>query len=112
MLPQSRTLIYAHSDTGTRLVADTLWNIGGGGGGVSCTKILGGFGFRKWHLQHSENTFRKKVDFQNTVLSNYNHIQKNVIRGSVRKPEPQVIFDMPKQYVVKYFTLLVFTRLQ
>ena len=33
----------------------------GGGGGVK-------FGSRKWHLQHSENTFCKKLGFQNTVL--------------------------------------------
>ena len=26
------------------------------------------FGSRKWHLQHSENTFCKKLGFQNTVL--------------------------------------------
>ena len=75
MLPQSRTLIYAHSDTGTRLVGNTLWNMGGGGG-VSCTKILGGFGFRKWHLQHSENTFRKKVGFQNTAKQKTNISEK------------------------------------
>jgi hypothetical protein len=28
------------------------------------------FGPRKWHLQHSENTFCKKLGFQNTVLIN------------------------------------------
>jgi hypothetical protein len=26
------------------------------------------FGSRKWHLQNSENTFCKKLGFQNTVL--------------------------------------------
>jgi hypothetical protein len=41
-----------------------------GGGGGSCQrngKILN-FGSRKWHLQHSENTFCKKPGFQNTVV--------------------------------------------
>ena len=47
-------------------------------------EILGGgllkFGSRKWHLQHSENTFCKKLGFQNTVLmvginSVINHMQ-------------------------------------
>jgi hypothetical protein len=28
------------------------------------------FGPRKWHLQHSENTFCKKLGFQNNVLIN------------------------------------------
>ena len=45
-------------------VEDTLWNIGGGGGVGLALK----FEYRKWHLQHSENTFCKKLGFQNTVL--------------------------------------------
>jgi hypothetical protein len=49
-------------------VADTLGNIGGGGG--SCQrhgKILK-FKCLKWHLRYSENTFCKKLGFQNIVL--------------------------------------------
>ena len=42
---------------------------GGGLVGMPPRKFLK-FGPRKWHLQHSENTFCKKLGFQNTVLIN------------------------------------------
>ena len=40
------------------------------GGGISCRRHGKIFKFesRKWHLQHSENTFCEKQGFQNTVL--------------------------------------------
>ena len=44
----------------------TLRNMGGGEGGCLCRrhgKILK-FGSRKWHLQHSENTFCKKISYK------------------------------------------------
>ena len=49
----------------------TLYEILGGGGlvGMPHGKFLK-FGPRKWHLKHSENTFCKKLRFQNTVLIN------------------------------------------
>jgi hypothetical protein len=48
-----------------RPVADTLRNIFFWGGALF--KILK-FESQKWHLQRSENTFCKKLGFQNTVL--------------------------------------------
>jgi hypothetical protein len=47
----------------------TLYEILGGLVGMPPGKFLK-FGPRKWHLQHSENTFCKKLGFQNTVLIN------------------------------------------
>ena len=40
----------------------------GGGALAECTGKFLKFESRKWHLQHSENTFCKKLGFQNTVL--------------------------------------------
>ena len=50
-------------------LVDTLRNIGGEGGSCQRHRKILKFGTRKWHLQHSENTFCKKLGFQNTVLA-------------------------------------------
>jgi hypothetical protein len=44
------------------------------------------FGNRKWHLQHSENTFCKKLGFQNTVLMVHlviNHMLSIEIKNNI-----------------------------
>jgi hypothetical protein len=52
----------------TSLQWRTFYEILGGGGLVPKSRKILNFGSRKWHLQHSENTFCKKLGFQNTDL--------------------------------------------
>jgi hypothetical protein len=40
------------------------------GGSWACSGKFLKSGPRKWHLQHSESTFCKKLGFQNTVVNN------------------------------------------